>query len=116
MSNIVNKKMKKKCLSKNKIKKTHGVLKKTKPTRTIMNDEQNLASEVALVRLDIKTMRLVLNGVEIDVMACNRLISALCEERDQLKARVCALENTIYTRRRYDDVLQGGISAIQKHD
>ena len=97
-------------------KKKPTVSKKTKSTQTTMDDEQSLASEVALVRLDIKTMKLVLNGIEIDVMTCNRLISVLCEEREQLKSRVCALENMVYTRRRYDDVLQGGVQAIQKQD
>ena len=65
-----------------------------------------MQSEVALIKLNMDTMQLVVNDIELGVISCSRLIDNLLEERDQLKARLCALENFLYAPRRYDDVLK----------
>lgn len=65
-----------------------------------------MQSEFALIKLNMDTMQLVVNDIELGVISCSRLIDNLLEERDELKARLCALENFMYTPRRYDDVLK----------
>ena len=90
-------------LSKKRIKKNTRCPKKSKKTKPT---QMAMQSEVALIKLNMDTMQLVVNDIELGVISCSRLIDNLLEEREQLKARVCALENCMYAPRRYDDVLK----------